>query len=79
MFWKIALGLGVFGLILSVIFIIIAARAFYASTNGTTEDIAFGGLLISALLLVGSFLLAVVSAIFVLRTSKKKWDAENLK
>jgi O-antigen ligase len=79
MFWKIALGLGVFGLILSVIFIIIAVRAFYASTNPNTEDIAFGGLLISIILLVFSFLLAAVSAIFVLRNSKKEWDAKNLK
>ena len=79
MFWKIALGLGVLGLILSVIFIIIAVRAFYASTNSTTEDIAFGGLLMSIILLVFSFLLAAVSTIFVLRGSKKEWDAKNPK
>ncbi len=79
MFWKIALGLGVFGLVLSVIFIIIAVRAFYASTNATTEDIAFGGLLIGVILLVVSFLVAAVSTIFVLRGGKKEWDAKNLK
>lgn len=79
MFWKIALGLGVFGLILSLIFIIIAVRAFYSSTNSTTEDIAFGGLLISVILLIGSFLLVAVSTIFVLRNSKKEWDAKNTK
>ena len=79
MFWKIALGLGIFGLILSLIFIIIAVRAFYASTNPTTEDIAFGGLLISIILLIVSFLITVVSVIFVMRNSKKEWDAKNLK
>jgi cytochrome c biogenesis factor len=77
MFWKIALGLGVFGIVLGIIFIIIAVRAFYASTNATTEDIAFGGLLISIILLVFAFLLAAVSLIFVLRNSKKEWDAKN--
>jgi O-antigen ligase len=79
MFWKIALGLGIFGLILSIIFIIVAVRAFYSSTNPTTEDIAFGGLLIGVLLLIGSFLLTVISLIFVLRGSKKEWDAKNPK
>jgi len=79
MFWKIMLGLGAFGLILGVIFIIIAVRAFYSSTNPTTEDIAFGGLLMSVILLIVSFLVAAVSAIFVLRNSKKEWDAKNPK
>lgn len=79
MFWKIVFGLGVFVFILSVIFIIIAVRAFYASTNPTTEDIAFGGLLISIILLVFSFLVVAVSGIFVLRNSKKEWDAKNPK
>jgi len=79
MFWKIALGLGVFGLVLSVIFIIVALRAFYSTTNDTTQDIAFGGLLMSIILLVVSFLVACVSLIFVMRASKKDWDAKNAK
>ncbi|HEY8563826.1 MAG TPA: hypothetical protein VIL74_25830 [Pyrinomonadaceae bacterium] len=79
MFWKIALGTGILGLVLSVIFIIVAVRAFYSSTNSTTEDIAFGGLLLSVILLIGSFLLALVGLIFVLRGSKKEWDAKNAK
>jgi len=79
MFWKIALGLGFFGLILSIIIIIIAGPAFFNTTDPTTENIAFIGLLIGVLLLIGSFLLAIVSLIFVLRGSKKKWDAENPK
>lgn len=80
MFWKAALGLGIFGLVLSVIIVIVAVRAFYsAGFQSNTEDIAFGGLLIGVLLLVGSFLLAAVSAIFVMRGSKKEWDAKNLK
>ena len=80
MFWKIALGLGIFGLVLSVIIIIVAVRAFYsAGFQSNTEDIAFGGLLIGIILLAGSFLLAAVSLIFVLRGSKKEWDAKNAK
>jgi hypothetical protein len=80
MLWKIALGIGVFGLILSVIFIIIAVRAFYsAGFQSNTEDIAFAGLVMSIILLVVSFLITLVSAVFVLRSSKKEWEAKNLK
>ena len=78
MLWKITLGLGTFGVVLSVIFIIIAVRAFYsAGFQSNNEDIAFGGLVISVILLVLSFILAAVSAIFVLRNSKKEFDAKN--
>ena len=80
MFWKIALCLGVFGLILSVIFIIIAVRAFYSSGfQSNTEDIAFAGLVMSIILLIVSFLITVVSVIFVMRNSKKEWEAQNMK
>jgi O-antigen ligase len=79
MFWKIALGLGIFGFILSLIFIIIALRAFYGATNTNTEDIAFGGFLMSIIILILSFLLAAISMIFVLRNSKKAFDAKNAK
>jgi uncharacterized membrane protein (DUF485 family) len=80
MFWKIALGLGVFGIVLGLILIIVFARMFYsAGFQSNSEDLAFGGLLIGVLLLIFSFLLAAVSTIFVLRSSKKEWDAKNLK
>ena len=79
MFWKIVLGLGFFGLVLGTIFIIIAVRAFYSTTNDNTEDIAFAGLLMSVILLIISFLVTLVSIIFVLRSSKKEWDAKNAK
>ena len=80
MFWKIALGLGIFGLVLSVVLIIVAVRAFYsAGFQSNTEDIAFAGLVLSGILLVVSFLIAAVSLIFVLRSSKKEWDAKNIK
>jgi len=80
MFWKIMLGLGIFGLVLSIIFIIIALRAFYsAGFQSNTEDIAFAGLLISVFLLIIAFLITVVSVIFVMRNSKKEWDAKNPK
>jgi uncharacterized membrane protein (DUF485 family) len=80
MFWKIALGLGVFGLVISVILIIVFAKMFYgAGFQSNDEDLAFGGFFIGILLLVFSFLLAAVSLIFVLRNSKKEWDAKNTK
>lgn len=80
MFWKLALGLGFFGLIVGVILVIVFARMFYgAGFQSNDEDLAFSGLLIGVLMLIGAFLLTAISAIFVLRNSKKKWDAENLK
>ena len=80
MFWKIALGLGIFGLVISIILIIVFAKMFYgAGFQSNDEDLAFGGFLIGIILLIFSFLLAAVSAIFVLRSSKKEWDAKNLK
>lgn len=80
MFWKILLALGFFGLMLSLILIVVFVKMFYgASNNPTEEDIAFGGLLIGVLSLIISFLVTIVSLIFVLRSSKKKWEAENPK
>lgn len=80
MFWKLALGLGFFGLMVSLIIIIVFVRMFYgAGFQSDDEDLAFAGLLIGVLLLIGSFLLTVVSVFFVLRNSKKKWEAENPK
>lgn len=80
MLWKIALGIGLCGLVLSIIFIVIAVRSFYgAGFQSNDEDIAFAGLLISVILLIVSFLITLVSVIFVLRGSKKAWEAENLK
>ena len=80
MFWKIAFGLGVFGVIVGIILLIIFGKMFYgAGFQSNDEDLAFGGLLIGIILLIFSFLLAAVSAIFVLRNSKKDWDAKNAK
>ena len=80
MFWKIALGLGVFGIIVGIILLIIFGKMFYgAGFQSNDEDLAFGGLLIGVIILIFSFLLAAVSTIFVLRNSKKEWDAKNPK
>lgn len=80
MFWKIAFGLGVFGVIIGIILLIIFVRMFYnAGFQSNDEDLAFGGFLIGIILLIFSFLLAAVSGIFVLRNSKKEWDAKNAK
>lgn len=80
MFWKLALGLGFFGLMVSLVLLFIFVPMFYnAGDSSDAEDIAFGGILIGTLLLIGSFLLTVVSVFLVLRNSKKKWEAENPK
>jgi len=80
MFWKIALGLGVFGIIVGIILLIVFGKMFYgASFQSNDEEIGFGGILIGIILLIFSFLLAAVSTIFVLRNSKKEWDAKNPK
>jgi len=80
MFWKIAFGLGVFGVIVGIILLIVFGKMFYgAGFQSNDEDLAFGGLLIGVILLIFSFLLAAVSGIFVLRNSKKEWDAKNVK
>jgi uncharacterized membrane protein (DUF485 family) len=80
MIWKILLGLGFFGLMISLILIVVFVRMFYgAGFQSNDEDLAFGGLLIGVLLLIISFLVTAVSLIFVLRNSKKKWEAENPK
>lgn len=80
MFWKIAFGLGVFGIIVGIILLIVFGKMFYgAGFQSNDEDLAFGGLLIGVILLIFSFLLAAVSGIFVLRNSKKEWDAKNVK
>lgn len=78
MFWKIMLGLGIFGTVLGIVLIIVSARAFYAAGfQSSGEDVAFAGLLLSIVLLVVALLVAFVSAIFVLRASKREWDAKN--
>lgn len=80
MIWKILLALGFFGLMISLILIVVFVRMFYgAGFQSNDEDLAFGGLLIGVLLLIISFLVTAVSLIFVLRNSKKKWEAENPK
>ncbi len=80
MFWKLALGLGFFGLMVSLIILVIFGRMFYgAGFQSADEDLAFAGILIGVLLLIGSFLLTIISIFFVLRSSKKKWEAENPK
>jgi amino acid permease len=50
-----------------------------AGFQSNDEDLAFGGILVGIILLIFSFLLAALSTIFVLRSSKKEWDAKNPK
>ena len=79
MFWKIALVLGIFGLMVGLILSVYAGYAFYTWTDEITNDIPFAGFLIGIILVILSFLLTAISAIFVLRNSKKEWDAQNPK
>ena len=80
MFWKLALGLGFFGLMVSLIILVVFGKMFYgAGFQSEDEDLAFAGILIGALLLIGSFFLTIISIFFVLRNSKKNWEAENPK
>lgn len=77
MFWKIALGLGILGVVIGFIILIIAFAAKSATTDENTEEIAIVGIVIGILLTIGSFLLIIISLIFVLRASKKEFDAKN--
>ncbi len=80
MFWKLALGLGFFGLMVSLILVVVFGKMFYgAGFQSEDEDLSFAGILIGVLLLIGSLLLTIISVFFVLRGSKKKWEAENPK
>ena len=79
MFWKIAFGLGVLGVILSIIIFIVSYRALNVTKDPNTETIAFIGIIASILLTLFSIVLILVSIIFVLRNSKKDFDAKNAK
>ncbi len=79
MFWKIAFILGVFGLILGVIIFVVSYRALNATNDPNTETIALAGVIGSILLTLFSILLILISIIFVLRNSKKEFDAQNAK
>jgi uncharacterized membrane protein (DUF485 family) len=80
MFWELALGLGFFGLMISLIILVVFGKMFYsAGFQSEDEDLAFAGILIGSILLIGSFLLTIISVFFVMRSSKKKWEAENPK
>ncbi len=79
MFWKIAFILGIFGLILGVIIFVVSYRALNATSDSNTETIALAGVIGSILLTIFSVLLILISIIFVLRNSKKEFDAKNAK
>ena len=79
MFWKIALALGVLGFVLGLIVLIVSLRTLTKTTDDTTKDISLGFFIFSVLLTLGSMLLIAVSLIFVLRNSKKEFDAKSAK
>jgi hypothetical protein len=77
MFWKIALFLGAFGIILGIIILIISIAVLSSSTDEKTKDIAVGGFLFSIALIIFSFFAALIAVIFVLRASKRDFDAKH--
>ena len=84
MFWKIALGAGIVGVVLGLIILIVSFRVMRgaAETSGSEispADIALGFFLFAILLTLGSVLLIFVSLIFVLRASKQEFDAKTAK
>ncbi|MEP6900815.1 MAG: hypothetical protein ABJA66_03635 [Actinomycetota bacterium] len=79
MFWKIALVLGILGVILGFIIFIVSYRAINSTKDPNTETIALIGIIASLLLTLFSFLLIFISIIFVLRNSKKEFDAKKAK
>jgi uncharacterized membrane protein len=80
MFWKIALGLGVVGVVLGLIIFIVSFWVMRTATDDgsgvTPADVALGFFLFSIVLTIGSVLLIAVSLIFVLRASKKEFEAK---
>lgn len=76
MFWKIVLGLSVLGIILGIIILIVSIYALSTSTDENTKDIAVYGFLGSIALIVFSFFALLISIIFVLRASKRDFDAK---
>lgn len=79
MFWKIALGVGVLGVIIGAVLFIISYRMLTSTVDSNTEDMGLIGVIASILLTIFSFLLIFISIIFVLRSSKKDFDAKNAK
>ena len=79
MFWKIASVLSVFGIIFGIIIFFFAYRTLNATNDSNTETIALIGIIGGILLTIFSFLLLFISVIFILRNSKKDFDAKNVK
>ena len=79
MFWKIALILGILGVIFGPVILFVSYRTLNATKDSNTETIALVGIIGGILLMIFSFLLILVSIIFVLRHSKKEFDAKNAK
>lgn len=77
MFWKVALFLGGFGIILGIIILIVSIYALSTSSDENIKDIAVYGFLGSIALIVLSFFVVFLSIIFVLRASKRDFDAKN--
>lgn len=77
MFWKIALAAGILGLIVGSIVVVIALRVLTTTLDETAQDFSLAFFLFGIALTVGALLLALVSLVFVLRASKRDFDAKN--
>lgn len=77
MFWKIAVFAGIFGIVLSIAILAFSILTIASeSTDETTKDFGVGGFIFGVVLLLGSILLTGLAIIFVMRGSKREFDAQ---
>ena len=72
MIWKIALVLGILGVLLGFTIAAVSAALVPLTDGRTSWEEAMLGIIPGILLLVFSFLLAIVGLVFVLKNRKKK-------
>lgn len=78
MFWKVVVFLSFFGILLSAVILIFSIRTLMAEkTPEAVKDLAVAGLLFGIALLLISLLAIFLGVIFVLRASKREFDAKN--
>lgn len=81
MFWKIVFVLSILGIILGFIILAVSLSMMNSAPSRDTDarEMAVVGIIIGALMMLIAFLAAFVSLLFILRASKKDFDAKNPK
>jgi Na+/proline symporter len=78
MFWKVVVFLSFFGILLSAVILIFSIRTLTdEKAPDAIKDIAVVGLLVGIVLLLISLLFIFLGVIFILRASKREFDAKN--